>query len=290
MQFTINSAAVICFILFVCMLIAKRLRHNTFSLFPTLIANWSKLGFCSITTGIILQRYFLENHYLILCILIGVLIFILVETILLWMKISSINYALSQINEVNKEIENAWSCDKNAIKLKHNIEKLGLKKAQAYESFVSDIPSAKSTAFDSSDKKIRLTVSFLHGEEKSIATTALSITQEGKFIITTNYPNPVFPYPDTWYVQQYPMKINPIKIFKSHKKYIDSIDEDIAPITESPLNLEKRTSEEQEIFARKAGFIHNKADVNDYGLLTNEALFWFWINSIKLDYFPFLYK
>ena len=78
--------------------------------------------------------------------------------------------------------------------------------------------------------------------------------------------------------------------YESHKKYIDSIDEDIAPITESPLNLEKRTSEEQEIFARKAGFIHNKADVNDYGLLTNEALFWFWINSIKLDYFPFLYK
>ncbi len=253
------------------------------------IKRWLRLGFFTVAIAVFLEAV-LPEHPLWSRLAVSALIYIFVESLLYWLQIWIMSYSQYDIFAPYLEIETAWSAQKKHIAMKKEILDRGFVKVGSFKSEPLEGIEIMATYFDSSDRFVRLGVAFVpYAGISLIASNIISKTKDGKYILTEASNSPAgLPYPENYIVSRHPLVGSPLKLIDKHLKRIKNMQ--LEPISCTASEMLKSQLAEFKKSAIGGGFAYPDFSEDDGETLTSEGKYRIWVDTIFVNYLPFLIK
>ena len=122
-----------------------------------------------------------------------------------------------------------------------------------------------------------------------MASNVISITKDGKSILTEASSSPSgLPYPENCLVRRHPLVGSPLKLIDMHLKRVK--DMQLQPISYSTSEMLKLQLAEFKKSAVEGGFVYPDPIGDDGETLTPEGKYRVWVDTIFVNYLPFLIK
>lgn len=250
---------------------------------------WLRLCFFTAAIGVFLEAL-LPGHPLWSRLAIAALAYVFVESLLYWLQIWIMSCSQYDIFAPYKEVETAWSAQKKHILIKNAILGRGFVKSGSFKSEPIEGIEIMSTYFDSPDRLVRLGVAFIpYAGISLMASNVISITKDGKSILTEASSSPSgLPYPENCLVRRHPLVGSPLKLIDMHLKRVK--DMQLQPISYSTSEMLKLQLAEFKKSAVEGGFVYPDPIGDDGETLTPEGKYRVWVDTIFVNYLPFLIK
>ncbi len=252
------------------------------------IDRWLKLALFSLATACVL-KFSLGFENFAASAAVGALVYFGLESLLFWLNISIVSDDDSPLFAPYSETDSAWRPEKKFLDMKRSIESRGFSKSGSFKSGIGrEECKFFLTTFDSSDKKIRLSVKFVpFGKAWLNVFIAESFAGDGTVFRTeANFIPFGLAFPKNYDAARFPLETNPVRLLKKHESRVEKSGKKIAGLPENPLewiNGELNNIERENV-AR--GFINDRYKASEFGKLTPEGKNRLWWDAVITAYFP----
>ena len=257
----------------------------------SLVGRWARCGLFCVAAALVLANFLPEHPFPIL-LACGLAVFFLLETLLYWMRISVFNSDEYSECRRFRECENAWRPEPELIRLKGEIQSRGFRRVGSAKCSYGGEDLVLATLFESESPGTLLTVAFVpYGDIWRCCCSAESAAQDGTVVYTEASQAPFgLEYPKKYSARRLPLVSSPLKLLDAHAERLAQFGAIATPEVSTATEFLNARNLEIERCNRLAGLINPPSDMEFDGYLSANGKFLVWIDTIKINFFPFLVR
>ncbi len=259
----------------------------------TIINRWLRWMLFAFLFMLFIIKYF-ENEYIFYSImpifLIGLLIYILFETIYNWILIDILSKSDMKLFPIfYQNIQgDEWPSHKKYHAIKDWLKKHKFFQKQSIKSNITESLYLRSSIYDDPENNTRLQILFIpqYTGDLNMYLIFSSLIENNQRIITDNISLPFGGfYPESWDIIRKPL-IQSIEIlFKIHNKRISKFNKKLINWNNEPLNDLNEQSVKLEELNIENGFLIAKNLQEEYGRISGDGRYRIWKEILALNYF-----
>lgn len=234
----------------------------------SIIARWVWWMLIALTSTSLVFAFEYTGHPLWVVILVSLLSWFLLESIYIWLVVTTISR--SDLPLFPRFTENPagaeWPSDETSIRLRGWLRKNDFSLTQSLLTKHRDQVAIRLVVFDRSDGLVRAAFLFFPHRQGpgAYAVTFQSVTAKGDRLITDNFflPYGGF-YPEDWAVERRPRWRSIERLYGRHLARCDAIRSELVVQKFEPLEDLNRSNRSIELLNRKLGFLNNYNEEDD---------------------------
>jgi hypothetical protein len=253
-----------------------------------LLIRWTRLLLVGCFIGVVLFWIGMTGIPLWRLVLIGGLVWLLCESLYLWVFIFVWDRSeIPLFPELVEKETSEWPANKRFLFIKDWVREHGYREVASMDYRFDGHTLQQSVVFLSPDETIRMQVMITPDANGVLLDQVVfwSETADGKLVLTDNVFMPFGgTFPDSWKVQRFPLIRKTGQLADKHGSLVSKLETTLVGNPSSPLEWVKKRQQELEEHNRACGYLNERVNQPDYGKLTGEGRYRLWKEMMVLNY------